>query len=280
MSKSTKGISIRNPKSRGFFRKVNLARLASWFLLTIGLIALSISAVYTNYFLAFIGLGLTFWGALLLYLSPEKYVKKTLLFHTVVPLLKGLNQILTELEYSGYAVYLPPNYFTNHRFVKVLIPKNDNIVFTIPQKIQLQAEKIFLEIPCVALITPPGLSLAELFEKRLKTDFSNVTLEYLKQSLPRLFVEDLEIAQGFEFIIENNKICVKMEKSVFNAMHLETKELLGNYMLGCPLSSALACVLTKATCSPIIIEKQQISNGGRDLAIKYRLLNAEGQIDL
>ena len=43
------------------------------------MIALTASAFYASSILAFIGLGLTFWGALLLYITPTKYVKLELL---------------------------------------------------------------------------------------------------------------------------------------------------------------------------------------------------------
>jgi hypothetical protein len=45
--------------------------------------------------------------------------------------------------------------------------------------------------------------------------------------------------------------------------------------LGCPLSSAIACVLAKATGKPIVIENLQASENGKDISIEFRILEEE-----
>jgi hypothetical protein len=90
--------------------KTSPTRLVSWFLLTLGLISIAFSINLESSVLAFIGLGLTFWGALTLYITTEKYVKEILLNSTLLPRLANMDKILTELGYHGKAVYLPPKY--------------------------------------------------------------------------------------------------------------------------------------------------------------------------
>jgi hypothetical protein len=76
--------------------------------------------------------------------------------------------------------------------------------------------------------------------------------------------------------IENNKIRVKIENSWYNTLNIENEKSSSTYStLGSPLSSAIACVLAKATGKPIIIEKQQTSEDGRDLTIEYHILEEE-----
>ena len=49
-------------------------------MLLLGIVALLASVIYASSILAFIGLGLVFWGAILLYVEPEEHIKKVILF--------------------------------------------------------------------------------------------------------------------------------------------------------------------------------------------------------
>jgi len=148
------------PDKTSVLHKITPTKLVSWFLLALGLIALAFSIIYTSSILAFIGLGLTFWGALTLYITTEEYVKQTLLDHTITPSLVALNQILTELKYQGKPIYLPPKYLKDFETTKIYIPKNKNTRLPTPEEIQQQENKTFLKNPEAALITPPGISFS------------------------------------------------------------------------------------------------------------------------
>ena len=76
-------------------------RLVGFLMLASGFLAFAVSIMYESTILAFIGLGLTFWGALAFYITPEKHVKQTLLDSTITSSLANLDQILTELKYQG-----------------------------------------------------------------------------------------------------------------------------------------------------------------------------------
>jgi len=265
-------------------------RLVGWLLLALGLTALTVSIIYESTILAFIGLGLTFWGALSLYISPEKYVKQALLDSTITPSLINLNQILSELRYQGKPIYLPPKYFRDFETTRIFIAKNKRTKLPTAEEIQQQGEKTLLESPESALITPPGLSLSKLFEKTLGTTFTKVDLEYLRQNLPKLLIEDLEVAENVEIEteykdtneitdsisenrIKNNLIHVKITKSIFTGICNENRRLSQiSCTIGCPLCSAIACALTKATGEPIVIERFQTSENGEIIETTYRVL--------
>ena len=278
-------------KTRAVLHKITPTRLVSWFLLALGLIALAFSIIYASSILAFIGLGLTFWGALTFYIASEKYVKQALLDYTITPSLTDLNQILTELKYQGKATYLPPKYFKNPETSKIYIPKNVDMSLPTPEEIQQQEDKIFLKKPEAALITPPGFSLSKLFEKTLGTSFTKVNLEHLQQNLPKLFVEDLEIAENIEIQTKpsiaakkltdsvslihskNDIIHVKIANSIYTGTCKEAGTLPHiRGAIGCPVCSAIACAIAKATGKPVIIEKEQTSEDGRNIDIEYRIL--------
>jgi hypothetical protein len=266
-------------------------KLVGWVLLAAGLIVLSVSIIYESSILAFIGLGLTFWGPLLFYISTEKLVKQTLLDSTITPSLENLDKILTELKYQGKGIYLSPKYLKDFETSKIFIPKNKYVGLPAPEEIQKQENKIFLENPEALLINPPGLSLSKLFEETLGTSFTEVDLKYLQQSLPKLFVEDLQISEALEMQInpglldtktidsvspiktEYDTIQVKITSSVYEAVCKEARKL--TYIggtIGCPICSAIACALAKAAGNPVIIEKIHHSTDGKTIEANFRLL--------
>lgn len=265
-------------------------RMVGWLLLASGSIAIAVSIIFESSILAFIGLSLTFWGPLLLYISPGKLVKQILLDSTITPSLANLNQILTELKYQGKSIYLPPEYFKDFETTKIFISKSKNTMLPTPEEIQQQEDKIFLKNTKAVLINPPGLSLSKLFEKTLGTNFTKVDLEYLQQNLRKLFIEDLEIAEDLEMQTKYGEVSIKTSESVpiikeYKTIHVkitnpvytgvgkETGNLSRMYgAVGCPLCSAIACALTKATGKPITIERIQLSEDGKIIEATYRNL--------
>ena len=269
------------PDKTSVLHKITPTRLVSWFLLALGLIALAFSIIYTSSILAFIGLGLTFWGALTLYITTEKYVKEILLNSTLLPTLANMDKILTELGYQGKAVYLPPKYLKDPETSKVYIPKNKNTRLPTPEEIQQKEDKTFLKNPEAALITPPGISLSKLLEQTLGTSFTKVKLENLQKNLSKLFIEDLEIAENLEIQTKPteaaqkvaNTIQVKITNSIYDGVCKEARKLThicGS--IGCPICSAIACAIAKASGKPVTIEKTESTEDGKVIEAFYRII--------
>ena len=255
--------------------RINQTKLISSILVTTGTAALILSINYTSSILAFIGLGLVFWGITFIYIRPEEYTKRVLLDATVSPLLVALDQMMHETSYEGKAIFLPPKYFLNPEANKVYIPQQKDTKLPTPEQIQTQETQLIIENPQGILLTPPGAELTRLFEKTLETSFTRVSLQYLQQKMPKLFIEDLEIAKNFEMETENNKVHVKIENSTYQNLTKEALHLSLYSKLGCPLSSAIACALAKASGKPIIIEKQRTSENGKDIMIEFRIVEEE-----
>jgi hypothetical protein len=252
--------------------KINLTKLVCSALLSAGVIALAFSIDFTSLILAFIGLGLVFWGAILFYIRPEKYVKETVFVKTTLSSLVNLEQMLTELGYQGKGVYLPPKYLKDFESSKIYLSAQDSMKLPSLEQIRDQEDKIFLK-NLGALITPPGMELSRLFEKTLGTSFMKVDLQYLEQNMPKLLIEDLEIAQKVEIKIESSRVHVRMESAIFKNLWKEAIKLQNVWFsLGDPLVSAIACALAKVTGKPVIIEKNQIGNEGQTIDIEYRIL--------
>ena len=126
------------------------------------------------------------------------------------------------------------------------------------------------------LLTPPGAELVQLFEKILNTSLITTDMQYLQENLPRLLIENLEVAQNFEMEIKGDRIHVKLENSAFKVFGKENNQLKLALRLGSPLSSALAVALAKASGKPVVIEDEQ-GSGDKNVVIVYRMLEEEGQ---
>jgi hypothetical protein len=256
-------------------RKVRVTStiIASSLLVTTGVVSLALSVILDSSILVLIGLGLVFWGIIFVYIRTEKHVKKTLLDKSVFPLLASLNQAVHQLGFEGYAIYLPPKYLKEPDAQKILILKRKETVLPKPEQIQNQSPPYFIGNSPSILLTAHGAELTRLFEKTLGINLTNVGLQYLQKKMPKLFKESLEIAQDFNMEVEDNRIRVRMENCVFQALNRElgSKPSISS-QLGSPLSSAIAISIAKATGKPVIIEREQSSEDGSDLIVDYRVL--------
>ncbi len=252
------------------------ARVVSYAVLILGASALAISVLFSSQIPAFIGLGLIFWGAILFYVQPGHYVKEDLLDATTLSSLITLDHVIKELDYAGKGVCLPPKYFRNPETNKVYVPKQKNGILPLPEQIQGKESRFVIETPPGILVAPPGAELAALFEKMLKTSFTSVDLSYLQKNLPELLVEDLEMAEDFDMQAEGRNVNVQIQNSAYRNIAKQAAALPNSYgSLGCPLSSAVACALAKATGKMIRIESQKTSSNGKTTEIRYQTIEGE-----
>jgi len=286
----------KNPSNAKTKHGTGLARAASVTLLGVGAAALVASVIYVSQILAFMGLSLVFWGALLLYIQPEEYTRKALLDATALTSLEALSQIMQELNYEGKAIYLPPKYLKDPEANKIYIPKKKDGKLPTPELILKHQSQFFIKNPQGILLTPPGSQLTKLFEKTLGTSFTKTDLQYLQENMPKLFVEDLEIAEYLEIetrygktakktadsvsLIQtkNDTIHMKITNSILQDLWKENRTLSHVHgRIGCPICSAIACALTKATGKPITIKKIQPSADGKIIEATYQVLETEPQ---
>ena len=245
-------------------------------ILCFGAITFTMSIVYTASIPAFIGLGLTFWGALLLFIKPKKYVQFSLLNSIAISSLETIDRIIGGLGYAGKAVYLPPKYSEMLEKAIVFVPFDKNVVIP-PLKRVAEGETRVLPMltmnPKGIFLRPPGLRLTNLYERELGKDFTKVDLLYLHQNLPQLFVEDLEMADDLQMTIEGNLIQVRITGSVFKDFCSEAMKLshiCGS--IGCHLCSSIAIALTRASGKPITIEETDVSEDRKVIEVHYKIL--------
>jgi len=242
-----------------------------WLLLLFGTISLLSSAILLSSLIAFIGLGLIFWGVLFLFIRPARYIKSSLLESSMFPALSTINQIITELNFKGKAIYLPASRLGKIKSERIFVPHREEIL--IPTLEDVTEEKIFLKYPKGICLVPPGVALANLFENSLGTSFTKILLEQLESVLQKALVEDLEIAENLKINTRSDLIRMEITKSIFQDFCKKNgKKSNVCSLLGCPLCSSLACVLVRSIGKPLVIEKIQTSKDGTTIEAYYKII--------
>jgi hypothetical protein len=258
-------------KTRAILYRIGETRIASLSLLALGLLVLVFSIIYTSSILGFIGLGLTFWGALLLYITPSKHVQLEFLNAMVTPAFANIEKTMNAFNLKEKGTYLPPEYSGNVESSLVFIPSRDGQ--TLPNPADIDEEKLYRENPNGILLAPPGIALAKLFEKTLGTSFNATDLNHIQKNLPKLLIEDMQIAEDVNLNIDNNTITVEIINHIFTEVCQETQKLRkAHTAVGCPLSSAIAIVLTQVTHKPVVIERSSLSGDARTTETQYRII--------
>jgi hypothetical protein len=251
--------------------KIGKTKLIFILLSSVGAAAIAMSVYYTSSILAFIGLGLLFWGILLLYLTPTKHVKLEILNAIGFSTFTNLEKILTETYLGTRGIYLPPKYLTDFDSGLVFVPSKTEQA--LPKPDEVDEQKLYSKNPNGLFLTPPGLALSKLFEKELRTSFMKTDVAYLQEKLPKLLIEDLEIMENIDISSRDNTIIIEMENHIFKDICDETrKHQRLQKSVGCPLCSAFACTLAKATGRPIVIEKEEQTQDGKTTKIRYSIL--------
>jgi hypothetical protein len=251
------------------------AKMLDSTLIAVGTVALAFSIIYSSSIIALIGLGLLFWGVTFSYIGNGAYVKKILLDTTASSELEILNHMLQKLEFVGNPVYLPPQYFRKKDVYKAYIPKNKLLGLPVPNHTFEQEPDLlvdFMENPTAVLVRPPGAELAQLFEKTLKKDFGDVNLQYLQRNLPELLNEELEITQSFSMEIENERIRVRIEDSIYRLPNIDADQSSSYSSFDSLISSAIACTIAKVSGAPVSRLSYKTGVEDRSVIVEYLIL--------
>jgi hypothetical protein len=199
--------------------------------------------------------------------------------------------MIQELGYEGDATYLPPRYFANPETTKVYVSRIRHASLPTPEQTQLSENQPIGRAARGLLIIPPGIQFSRLMEKSLGKSLLRIDLKNLQQRLPRLFIEDLEIAEDLEIEVQddaiakkgNNQTSVTQKKNT--TIHVRiTKPIYGNIFkeaenfpqscapIGCPIRSAIAIALTKTTGKPVRIVENQSSEDGNIMEATYEII--------
>lgn len=243
-----------------------------------GVLSLIFSILNDIQILAFIGLGLTFWGALFIFVRPIRYVRSSLLDSTAISAYSTIDRIVKDLKYKGKSYYIPPYprevYLPEH-----LKGLKDMIVFIsadnssgMPSIEEMAESKFLLENPKGICWIPPGLGLLTQFEKELRTDITKLQLNELCETIPQLILENFQLAKEIEMKPEKNQVYLKIFDSIYKGLYSGEENLESVHFLGCPLVSAIAGAIAKTTGKIVTIHQDRISPDGQTIEVWYHFL--------
>jgi len=212
---------------------------------------------------------LTFWGAVLLFVRPQKYVRSDLMNSTALSSVKAVDRFIVRLGYTEKGVYLPTG---SQDGAIAFIPAQPLRKGALPSVEEIESRPIG-GANGVAVV-PPGLGLASLIEQRLGRRFGEFTLERLRDRLPKVLTEDLEITDDFEMQVEKNTITMKLTASIYTDFCGKLKDCKRVCSaLGCPMCSAMACVLAETTRKPVIFQEDREEPDTRIMYSTYKILD-------
>jgi hypothetical protein len=251
------------------------SRIVTILFLTPGIVSLILSIYVESNTLALVGLGLAFWGALFLFISPKRLVDGGLLYDSVLASYSTLDRIITDFKYKGKGHHIPPYpkdvYLPEHlkglKDPLVFIPAEDKLGF--PSIEEIAESKFLLKNPKGILVSPPGLGFLYQIENKLQTSLSKTNLNELSEILPRSILENLNVAEDIEMTVEGDHVELRITNSVYKDLYRAESRSKSVSILGCPIASAVACIVAKVTGKPVAIQTYKKSPDGLIVQIQY-----------
>ncbi len=232
--------------------------------LLLGVMLVIISAFYPLSALAIIGMIVISLGAIFLYITPVKHVPLTLLNSSTEAAVANIERLITELNLTQRGVYYPPKKMRGES-VLVFIPK------TVETSSEGKNEELAEQEKVGISVMPPGAALSRLFEKGMGYTYGTIELNPFLSKFETLF-EQMDLAESAEVNVNENIITVKIFGSIFDEICRQTDyQPKTHKQVGCLLSSAIACILTKATGKPItLLDENQIEEN-KITVIEYQI---------
>ena len=243
-------------------RSAHLIRLV---LLFAGILSFILAVIVNSQILTFIGLGLIFWGALFFFVTPQRYVDGSLLGSSTLSSYQTISRIVRDLKVKSRGYYIPPfprnEYLPDHlkglKEMVVFVPEETNV--EIPSIEEMAEGKFLLKNPKGILIVPPGAGILNRIESQFSVDFNNMDFAALRELLPRFILEKFGLAEELDLSINENLVDMEVAGSVYKDLYSNDLNLESVSIFGCPIISAVACVLAKATGKAVTLNKLQFS---------------------
>lgn len=233
-------------------------------LLVAGVISLIVSVFVSSSILAFIGLGLTFWGALFLYARSANFVNSNILGATNASFYHTLDRIVDDLNCKGKSLYVAPypkdSYLPEHlsglKEMTVFISSTESSA--LPTIEELAKKQFLVKDPEGICINPPGSGLLDIFEKELRTGLTKISQELFYENLPVIIVNNLQLAKKLEIEHKQGQIHIRVTESVYEDLYSKDEKIKVIHSIGCPLISAVVCALAVITGKVFTITQTEL----------------------
>lgn len=262
-------------KLRKKISRLGLARTLAVALSLIGVGGVSLAASYLveSIILTLAGLGLVFWGVILLYISPQKFVPEKLLGAMGISMTKSIDKLLSSMNYGGKTIFLYPKHLKGLKQGYVFIPYENKDQNPLPSDEALAEEKLVYENPRGLFMVAPSHGLVELIEQEGETNLTSADMQYLKETLPKLLVNNLRVVDGMSMDDSRGFVRVRMEgETAARVCATLSKETSAGKHLGCPLCASVALMISKVSGKPVSIEETRVNEADHSIATTFRML--------
>jgi hypothetical protein len=260
-----------------------------------GIVSLLLSIYSESKVLAFLGLGLAFWGALFLFVRPSahgRYAEGSPLNTTATASYLTIDRIIKDFKLKGKGYYIPPApkgvYLPMHLeglqdSVVFISAKNDAVL---PSIEEMGEGKFLTKKPKGVLLVPPGLYLQTQIEKKLNVEKQiemnpvlapKIELRELCDVLPRVILEDFDLARDVVMALEEKQIILKIHDSVYQNLYDTDNGLKSIRILGCPILSAVASIIAKVAGKPVAIGKLNVSPDGSSIWAFFSIVEEQSK---
>lgn len=265
-----------NLKQKRRVKTDSSSKISVLFLIS-GILSFVFSVYSASQMLALIGLGLTFWGALFLLLKPRKFVESSLLYSATVSEYLTIDRIINEYNYKGRGYYIPPypkdvylpEYLKGLKASVVFISGKNNS--EMPSIEEIAKGNFMSKSQKGVLVVPPGSGILTQIEEKMNMDFTKMSLDELCEVLPTILLQDFNLAKEIEMKPDGDNIHLKMLDSLYKNLYSARNALKSVSLIGCPITSAVACALAKNSGRNVTIQKQQVSPDGSAVQVWYRV---------
>jgi hypothetical protein len=242
-----------------------------------GVLVLAYSIFFELQVAAFVGLGLVFWGAVFALARNDKYVEKRLLDSTVKSAYSTYDRMIKDLRFEGQGYYIPPypqgaslpEYLSNLREPVVFISEDFDGK---PSADELAEGRFLSKKTRGVFITCPGSDLMSQIEKQVNVDFSKIDFNELMDILPRCITETFNLARSAEVSLVENGVSFDASGLLYQSLYRADPPLKSIGILGCPVVSAVASILAKASGKTVVVKKQVLSAGGSRVHVEFKFI--------
>lgn len=239
-----------------------------------GGVSLAASYFASSVILTLSGLGLVFWGAILLFVSPQRYVPEKMSSAMAVSMTKSIDRLLQSLNCKGRTIFLHPKHLKGLSQGYVFIPHELKDTSELPSDEALEEERLVYDDPRGIFMVAPSSGLVELLEKEIDTNLATLDMEHVKDILPKLLVNNLRMIDRLTFEEDQGAIRAVMEgESAANVCATITKETTVGAHFGCPLCASIGLIISKVTGKPVFIEENKVDEINSIISTAYRTVN-------
>ena len=107
--------------------------------------------------------------------------------------------------------------------------------------------------------------------KDLKIDFTNMDTMQFCQIISQVLLEKLNLAKSIETEKEGNIVKMKIRNSIYRNLFTTEDNLTSIQLLGCPMTSAIAVGLAKASNKNVCIINEIVSNNNLIVEVWYKI---------